>query len=133
MTGIAGGGLERAVPGAWGTGPERVVSGKRDGKDPALLKACREFEALFVREVLTRAGAVKALKGGPLGLLGGENGSGYGEEEGLAPGVDLYAEEALDALSRALASGGCLGLAEMLYRQLAGPGGEGDAGEGEKD
>jgi Rod binding domain-containing protein len=37
----------------------------------------------------------------------------------LPAGSGLYAAEALEAMARALASGGCLGLAEMLYRQLS--------------
>ncbi len=104
--------------------PSHAAALERRGgpDDTALMKACREFEAFFVREVLSRAGVDSALRGGLFTRMGVAGREGTGDEgaSGIDLGTDLYAEQALDAIARSLASGGCLGLAELLYRQLTG-------------
>jgi Rod binding domain-containing protein len=120
VEGVAGSGLEGALSGARRVPVAKEGTRERADGDPALLKACREFEALFVREVLERAGGTRALRGSLLCSPGESGPAGAGDDLDLPSGSGFYADEALEAMARSLASGGCLGLAEMLYRQLSG-------------
>lgn len=126
---------ETRMSGLGGIGePSALDARHRKGvsEDPSLIRACREFEAFFIREVLSRSGVASALRGCLFaGSWEGEREATADEEAtGIGFGSDLYAEQALDALAKSLASGGCLGLAELLYRQLRGRGSSTGAGEG---
>lgn len=89
---------------------------EKGGGDEALHRACMEFEAVFIREILSVSG---------LGEVFGQLAGLVGEEEraGLfgASGAEVYTEEAMDSISRFLASCGILGLGELLFRNLGGP------------
>lgn len=72
--------------------------------DPKLVEAAREFEAMFVAQLLKQARqAARSLS-----------------ERESAPGADVYEGWQDDAMARAVASGRGLGLAETLVRQLGG-------------
>ena len=69
-------------------------------KEKALRETAREFEAVFIKEMLTHAGLDKAIAGD----------SGYGGEAFSSMLVETYADE--------LAKKGGFGLADQMYRQL---------------
>ncbi len=71
-------------------------------KEKALRETAREFEAVFIKEMLTHAGLDKAIAGD----------SGYGGEAFSSMLVETYAEK--------LAEKGGFGLADQMYRQLKG-------------
>lgn len=72
--------------------------------DPKLVSAAREFEALFVAQLLKQARqSARALS-----------------ERETAPGSDVYEDWQDDAIARAVSTGRGFGLAEMLVRQLGG-------------
>ncbi|WP_428408209.1 rod-binding protein [Hyphococcus sp.] len=71
-------------------------------KEQALRETAREFEAVFIKEMLTHAGLDKAIAGD----------SGYGGEAFSSMLVETYAEK--------LAEKGGFGLADQMYRQLKG-------------
>ena len=78
----------------------RDAAGHASDKDETLRKTAREFEAVFIKEMLTHAGLDKALAGD----------SGYGGEAFSSMLVETYASE--------LADKGGFGLADQVYRQL---------------
>lgn len=69
-------------------------------KEKTLRETAREFEAVFIKEMLTHAGLDKAIAGD----------SGYGGEAFSSMLVETYADE--------LAKKGGFGLADQMYRQL---------------
>ena len=69
-------------------------------KEQSLRKTAQEFEAVFIKEMLTHAGMDKALAGD----------SGYGGEAFSSMLVQTYAEE--------LSQNGGFGFADQIYRQL---------------
>jgi|GEM_PF-2595266 hypothetical protein len=101
----------------------RPAEGTGRGEE-ALRRACLEFEAVFIREILSASGLENMF--GPLVGLEGE---GEGEGWPGIPGTRIYAGEALDSLAGFLAARGMLGLGDLLYRSLAGPSPEGGGGE----
>ncbi|RJP79192.1 MAG: hypothetical protein C4524_05700 [Candidatus Zixiibacteriota bacterium] len=80
---------------------ERRQSARRQDSPEDLRRACREFEAIFLRTFLKEARVDRALAAG--------------EEEN----ANLYGDLVVESLARALAEGGGMGLAETLYRQLS--------------
>lgn len=71
-------------------------------------KAARQFEAILVRQLLSPA--IEPLMNG--GALGGSQGAG-------GQGGGVYGYFLTDTLAGSIASGGGLGLADVLTRQLA--------------
>lgn len=65
-----------------------------------LRKACRQFEEIFVRMVLKEAHIDRSL-------------SGDSDRSGL------YGDMVVESLAKSVASGGGLGMADMLYHQLS--------------
>lgn len=91
------------------SGPARPAApaGGRGGSgepDPKLVEAAREFEAIFVAQLLRQARAsARAIS-----------------QREPAPGADVYEGWQDEAMARAIAAGRGLGLAEMIVRQLGG-------------
>jgi flagellar protein FlgJ len=76
------------------------TSSAKERRDSRLQKACRDFEEIFLKMVLREAHIDRSMTGG----------------KGASP---LYGDMIRETLARALSSGGGIGLAETLYRQLA--------------
>ncbi len=73
-----------------------------------LRRACAQFEAIFLRQILKQAHLDRV--------------AGQSDE-----GANLYGDLVIESLADAVAKGGGLGLAETLYRQLAPENAQADA------
>lgn len=79
---------------------DRVLNDGAEARDPELSASAREFESVFIAEMLSHAGFEKALSGE----------SGFGGEAFAGFLVQIYAER--------LSENGGLGFADKIYAQL---------------
>lgn len=83
--------------------PEATRAGSpAESREEALRRASREFESLFVAELLKIA-----------------NPNGLGGLFGQSAGSRLYAGMFQETLARQISEGGGIGLADLIYRDLA--------------
>jgi peptidoglycan hydrolase FlgJ len=75
---------------------------KAEAPDPSLLKAAKEFESIFVRQML------KSL----------EKTTAAGGNAKATAGQSTYGSMIVDSLSESISKGGGLGLADMLARSM---------------
>jgi peptidoglycan hydrolase FlgJ len=75
---------------------------KADAPDPTLLKAAKDFESIFVRQML------KSLE---------KTTAAWGNAKATA-GQSTYGSMIVDSLSESISQGGGLGLADMLARSM---------------
>lgn len=79
------------------------AAGKTEAPDPSLLKAAKEFESIFVRQMLKSVEKTTA--------------AGCGTK--AAPGQSTYGSMIVDTLSESISTGGGLGLADVIAKSMA--------------
>lgn len=82
--------------------PSAATRATPEAADPSLLKAAREFESIFVRQMLKSVEKTTA--------------AGCGAK--AAPGQSTYGSMIVDTLSDSIAKGGGLGLADVIAKSM---------------
>lgn len=77
--------------------------GARSGEDEKLMDACREFESVFLSILLKESKAVPRA----------------GQFDGVRAEHSAFSDMLADELGKEMARGGGIGLAEILYKELA--------------
>jgi flagellar protein FlgJ len=75
---------------------------KTEAPDPAMLKAAKEFESIFVRQMLKSVEKTTA--------------AGMGTQ--ASPGQSTYGSMIVDTLSESISKGGGLGLADVIAKSM---------------
>jgi Rod binding domain-containing protein len=88
--------------GALGSAQATAQTEKADKPDPKLLKAARDFEAIFVRQMLKSV----------------EKTTAAGAGAAKSAGQNTYGSMIVDTLSESITAGGGMGLSEMIARSM---------------
>lgn len=91
----------RPAPGEPASGPTSTTIAEAGGVDPAIMAAAKEFEAVFLGEMLRQTGLADAPE---------SFGGGIGE--------DRFAGLLIDEYARSIASSHSFGIADRVYRVL---------------